>query len=120
MKQLQTVLAISILLTFLQFSASSQTITVTSEKICFDTLAAQQIVDDYEVREAIINLYVDELTRCDSIRNISELKYYACNDSLQYWQGKYHKDIKQVKKEKRTWLWSFIGMSAIAFLFGVN
>jgi hypothetical protein len=93
---------------------------MSKERICFDTLAAESLALELEVKDTIIKLYSAELEKCSTEKVIIESKLYATNDTAQYWKGKYFTDLRAERKEKRTWLWSFIGMSAAAFFFGVN
>ena len=120
MKHLKTALLSLILLVFLQFSANSQSISLSKEKICFDSLAAESLALELEVKDTIIKLYSDELEKCSAEKVIIESKLFAKNDTAQYWKGKYFTDLRAERKEKRTWLWSFIGMAAAAFVFGVK
>ena len=74
---------------------------------------------DIEVRESIIQLYADELERKDSAINVTTMRLFATNDSLQYWKGKYSIDIKTKQKEKRLWQKVSIGATILVFFISV-
>lgn len=105
-----------LLIISLSLSANSQTISINNERISFDSIAADQVLSKFELKDKIISELENESVLKDSII----LSFYndlsLVNDSLRFEREKYLKQSTELKKENKTFKRISIGLAVVAIL----
>jgi ABC-type dipeptide/oligopeptide/nickel transport system permease component len=107
-----------LLIISLVLSANSQTILINNDRISFDSIAADQVLSKFEIKDKIIS----ELEVESSLKDTVILSFYndltAVNDSLQSERKSYLSEREQAKKKLKRTIKISILSTIVAFFIG--
>lgn len=115
---MRRITTVFLLITFLSLSANSQTISINNERISFDSIAADQVLSKFEIKDKIISELESESKLKDSIILSFYNDLIAVNDSLQAERISFKSNQEQVKKKFKKTIKISIIYILVAFFIG--